>query len=144
MKLEINDQLKNHLNQLKLNKQNVKIIKDEIRSESMKLFHFLMKQQIKLIKQTDIIEKKELELNLNYLINKENNLLNKLEFNLIEYNQIINNNNNNLKINFNYVFKTNENNLIIGHLLVFIISNIIIIITVQITTLSPCREFFLN
>jgi hypothetical protein len=123
MKLELNDQLKVHLNQLKLNKQNSKLIKDEIRSESMKLFHFLMRQQIKLIKQTDSIER-ELELNLIDLINKETNLLNKSEFNLIEYNEIVNNNLN--KVNFNYKFKTNEileRDLIIGHLLVFICAN---------------------
>ncbi len=120
MKLELNDQLNVHLNQLKLNKQNSKLIKDEIRSESMKLFHFLMRQQIKLIKQTDSIER-ELEINLIDLISKKNNLLNKSEFNLIEYNEIVNNNLN--KVNFNYKFKTNEileRDLIIGHLLVFI------------------------
>ena len=123
MKLELNDQLKVHLNQLKLNKQNSKLIKDEIRSESMKLFHFIMRQQIKLIKQTDSIER-ELELNLIDLISKKNNLLNKSEFNLIEYNEIVNNNLN--KVNFNYKFKTNEileRDLIIGHLLVFICAN---------------------
>jgi len=122
MKLELNDQLKVHLNQLKSNKQNSKLIKDEIRSETMKLFHFIMRQQIKLIKQTDSIER-ELELNLIDLINKETNLLNKSEFNLIEYNEIVNNN---LEINFNYKFKTNEileRDLIIGHLLVFICAN---------------------
>ena len=117
MQKEIELEIIGHLNQLKLNKQNVKIIKDEIRSESMKLFHFLMKQQIKLIKQTDKIEK-ELELNLNDLINKKNNLLNKSEFNFSDYNEIINNNN--LQTNFNYQFKTNE---IIGHLLVIIFNN---------------------
>ena len=120
MQKEIELEIIGHLNQLKLNKQNVKIIKDEIRSESMKLFHFLMKQQIKLIKQTDKIEK-ELELNLNDLINKKNDLLNKSEFNFSKYNQIINNNN--LQTNFNYQFKTKENNLIIGHLLVMILLN---------------------
>ena len=120
MQKEIELEIIGHLNQLKLNKQNVKIIKDEIRSESMKLFHFLMKQQIKLIKQTDKIEK-ELELNLNDLINKKNNLLNKSEFNFSKYNQIINNNN--LQTNFNYQFKTKENNLIIGYLLVIIFNN---------------------
>ena len=120
MQKEIELEIIGHLNQLKLNKQNVKIIKDEIRSESMKLFHFLMKQQIKLIKQTDKIEK-ELELNLNDLINKKNDLLNKSEFNFSKYNQIINNNN--LQTNFNYQFKTKENNLIIGHLLVMILFN---------------------
>jgi hypothetical protein len=74
---------------LKLNKQNSKLIKDEIRSQTIKLFHFLMKQQIKLIKQTDIIEKKELELNLNYLINKENNLLLITTIQLIVFEQFI-------------------------------------------------------
>ena len=103
MQKEIELEIIGHLNQLKLNKQNVKIIKDKIRSESMKLFHFIMKQQIKLIKQLDNIEK-ELELNLNDLINKKNNLLS--EFNL--------------QTNFNYQFKTNE---IIGHLLVIIFNN---------------------
>ena len=74
---------------MKLNKQNSKLIKDEIRSQTIKLFHFLMKQQIKLIKQTDIIEKKELELNLNYLINKENNLLLITTIQLIVFEQFI-------------------------------------------------------
>ena len=127
MQKEIELEIIGHLNQLKLNKQNVKIIKDKIRSESMKLFHFIMKQQIKLIKQIDNIEK-ELELNLNDLINKKNNLLS--EFNFSDYNEIINNNNN-LQTNFNYQFKTNqmiENNLIIGHLLVIIYLIIIIFI----------------
>ena len=81
----------------------------------MKLFHFIMKQQIKLIKQIDNIEK-DIEINLNYLINKKNNLLS--EFNFSDYNEIINNNN--LQTNFNYQFKTNE---IIGHLLVIIFNN---------------------
>ena len=54
MQKEIELEIIGHLNQLKLNKQNVKIIKDKIRSESMKLFHFIMKQQIKLIKQINL------------------------------------------------------------------------------------------
>ena len=121
IKLEINDQLKVHLNQLK------KWRNEEIRSKTMKLFHFIMKQQIKLIKKTADIEK-ELELNLNNFINKEINLLSKLEINLTEYNEI---KNNNLKINFNYEFKTNEiieKNLIIGRLVVLIYLILITII----------------
>ena len=50
----------------------------------MKLFHFIQSQQVKLIRQTENILK-ELELNLNNLINKENDLIN------------LNNNDNNYK-----------------------------------------------
>jgi len=133
IKLEINDKLKYHLNELKLNKDIKQSIDTQIRDTSMKLFHFIMKQQVKLLRQTSLIEK-ELELNLNNLIAKETNLLNKLEKNNDDDDDIINsynelkatydnNNNNNTQTCFNYEFKKNEiieHYLIIGHLLVFI------------------------
>jgi hypothetical protein len=129
IKLEINDQLKYHLNQLKLNKDIKQSIDTQIRDTSMKLFHFIMKQQVKLLRQTSLIEK-ELDLNLNNLIKKETNLLNKLENDddddiITSYNELKANYdvNNNTQTCFNYEFKKNEiieHSLIIGHLLVII------------------------
>ena len=128
IKLEINDQLKYHLNQLKLNKDIKQSIDTQIRDTSMKLFHFIMKQQVKLLRQTSLIEN-ELDLNLNNLIKKETNLLNKLENDdddiINSYNELKANYdvNNNTQTCFNYEFKKNEiieHSLIIGHLLVII------------------------
>ena len=128
IKLEINDKLNYHLNQIKLNKEIKQSIDTQIRDISMKLFHFICSQQVKLIRQTGSIEK-ELELNLNNLINKENDLLINLNNNNNNYDKIINDYNevksleNKLQIGFDYEFKKNEiieNYLKIGHLLVFI------------------------
>jgi hypothetical protein len=132
IKLEINDKLNYHLNQIKLNKEIKQSIDTQIRDISMKLFHFICSQQVKLIRQTGSIEK-ELELNLNNLINKENDLLinlnNNNNNNNNNYDKIINDYNevksleNKLQIGFDYEFKKNEiieNYLKIGHLLVFI------------------------
>jgi len=126
IKLEINDKLNYHLNQIKLNKEIKQSIDTQIRDISMKLFHFICSQQVKLIRQTGSIEK-ELELNLNHLINKENDLL--INLNNNNYDKINNDYNevksleNKLQIGFDYEFKKNEiieNYLKIGHLLVFI------------------------
>jgi len=129
IKLEINDKLEYHLNQLKLNKELKKSIDTQIKDYSMKFFHFICSQQVKLIRQTTNIEN-ELELNLNNLIKKENDLLINLNNNDIHsYDKIINDFNevksleNKLPICFDYEFKKNElieDYLIIGHLLVFI------------------------
>jgi hypothetical protein len=128
IKLEINDKLNYHLNQIKLNKEIKQSIDTQIRDISMKLFHFICSQQVKLIRQTGSIEK-ELELNLNHLINKENDLLINLNNNNNNYDKINNDYNevksleNKLQIGFDYEFKKNEiieNYLKIGHLLVFI------------------------
>lgn len=126
IKIEINNRLKLHLNQFQQNKDRKKTVDDEIREISMQLFHFIFKQQIKLIRKTSNIEN-NLALNLNNLIKKENALLNKIEYTFSDYNDIINDYNelescsNSLKIDFNFQFKKNEiieNYLIIGNLLV--------------------------
>ena len=124
IRFEINDRLIDHINQLKLNKERNKLIDLEIREISMKLFHFIFSQQVKLLKQTAHIEH-DLELNLNKLINRENELLARLD--LEDENEIrINDDDlNHLKTCFNYEFKKNEiieKYLIIGDLLVIIFS----------------------
>jgi hypothetical protein len=127
IKIEINNRLNEYLNKITLNKERKKQVDDEIRSVSMKLFHNIFSQQVKIIKQTASIEKC-LELNLIQLINKKKALLNKLECNFVgEYDDIINDFNeieslnSNLHIDFNYEFKKNEiieKYLSIGDLLV--------------------------
>jgi len=122
IRFEINDRLIDHINQLKSNKDRKKLIDLEIREISMKLFHFIFSQQVKLLKQTAHIEH-DLELNLNKLINRENELLARLD--LEDENEIrINDDDlNHLKTCFNYEFKKNEiteKYLIIGDLLVII------------------------
>ncbi len=126
IKIEINNRLKLHLNQFQQNKDRKKTVDDEIREISMQLFHFIFKQQIKLIRKTSNIEN-NLALNLNNLIKKENALLNKIEYTFSDYDDILTDYNelescyNNLKIDFNFKFKKNEiieNYLIIGNLLV--------------------------
>ena len=128
IKLELNDKLKYHLNEIKLNKEIKRLIDTQIKDYSMKLFHFICSQQVKLIRQTRFVEK-ELELNLNNLIKKENDLLINLNNNNISYDKVINDYNevksleNKLPICFDYEFKKNEiikDYLIIGHLLVFL------------------------
>ena len=123
----INSNLKVNLNQLKLNKERKIALDGEIRKISMKLFHYLFSQQVNLLKQTANIET-NLELNLNNIINKQNELLTKLESNSTptQYDEIINDYNqlnNNSQTEFNFEFKKNEfieKHLIIGHLLVII------------------------
>lgn len=129
IKIEINNRLNEYLNKITLNKERKKQVDDEIRSISMKLFHYIFSQQVKIIKQTASIEKC-LELNLIQLINKKKALLNKLECNFVEYDDIINDFNeietlnSNLYIDFNYEFKKNEiieKYLSIGDLLVLLL-----------------------
>ena len=129
IKIEINNRLNEYLNKITLNKERKKQVDDEIRSISMKLFHYIFSQQVKIIKQTACIEKC-LELNLIQLINKKKALLNKLECNHAEYDDIINDFNeieslnSNLHIDFNYEFKKNEiieKYLSIGDLLVLLL-----------------------
>jgi len=120
---KINSSLKVNLNQLKLNKERKIALDGEIRKISMKLFHYLFSQQVNLLKQTANIET-NLELNLNNLINKQYELLTKLESNSTptQYDEIINDYNqlnNNSQTEFNFEFKKNEfieKHLIIGHL----------------------------
>ncbi len=124
IKLEIINNSEYHLNQIKLNKELKKSIDTQIKDYSMKFFHFICSQQVKLIRQTTNIEN-ELKLNLNNLIKKENDLLINLNNNDISYDQIINgfkevkSLENKLPICFDYEFKKNEiieDYLIIGHL----------------------------
>jgi hypothetical protein len=128
IKLEINDKLKYHLNQIELNKEIKQSIDTQIKDISMKLFHFICSQQVKLIRQTGYIAQK-LESNLNILIKKENDLLKNINNKNNIYEKIINDYNevksleNKKQICFDYEFKKNEmieSYLIIGHLLVFI------------------------
>jgi hypothetical protein len=129
IKIEISNRLNEYLNKITLNKERKKQVDDEIRSVSMKLFHFIFSQQVKIIKQTASIEKC-LELNLIQLINKKKALLKRLECNFVEYDDIINDFNeieslnSNLHIDFNYEFKKNEiieKYLSIGDLLVLLL-----------------------
>jgi hypothetical protein len=127
IKNELKDQLNEHLNKLKLNKQLKQKVDNEINDITIDLTRFIVRQKIELLKKTNENEK-ILESNLNNLINKENDLLNKLEVNNnYNYNELINDYNelNSFKslinINFDCIFKKNEineNYLRIGNLMV--------------------------
>jgi hypothetical protein len=127
IKNELKDQLNEHLNKLKLNKQLKQKVDNEINDITIDLTRFIVRQKIELLKKTNENEK-IIESNLNNLINKENDLLNKLEVNNnYNYNELMNDYNelNSFKslinINFDCIFKKNEineNYLRIGNLMV--------------------------
>jgi len=112
---------------LKLNKQLKQKVDNEINDVTIDLTRFIVRQKIELLKKTNENEK-NIESNLNNLINKENDLLNKLEVNNnYNYNELMNDYNelNSFKslinINFDCIFKKNEineNYLRIGNLMV--------------------------
>jgi hypothetical protein len=123
--IEIKDQLKEHLNKLELNKQLKKKVENEINEILIQLTRLLIRQKLELLKKINENEK-ILESNLANLINKENNLLKKLQISdnsdeiLNDYNEL-KSLNNNLYTDFDYVFKKNElidKSLLIGNLLV--------------------------
>lgn len=130
---EIKNELKylfnEHSNKLILNKQLKQKVDNEINDITIELTRFIIRQKIELLKKTNQFEK-ILETNLNNLLNKENDLLNKLEDNNnnnCSYNEIINDYNelksfkSLININFDYILKKNEKNenqLIIGNLMV--------------------------
>lgn len=123
--IEIKDQLKKHLNKLELNKQLKKKVENEINEILIQLTRLLIRQKLELLKKINENEK-ILESNLANLINKENNLLKKLQISdnsdeiLNDYNEL-KSLNNNLYTDFDYVFKKNElidKSLLIGNLLV--------------------------
>ena len=123
----IKNELKDDLNQLKLNKQLKQTVDNKINDITIELTRCLIRSKIELLKQTNKNEK-ILELNLTNLINKKYDLLNKLEENNNNYDDEIINEYNELKsfksqinVNFDYVFKKNElieQYLSIGSLLV--------------------------
>ena len=128
IKIYLKDQLNEHLSKLKLNKQLKQTVDSEINDITVQLTRFIIRQKIKLLKKTNENEK-ILESNLTNLINKEYDLLNKLQDNNNNknYNEIINDYDelrsfkSLTNINFDYIFKKNEINelfLNIGNLLV--------------------------
>jgi len=128
IKNELKDHLNEHLSKLKLNKQLKQTVDSEINDITMQLTRFIIRQKIELLKKTNENEK-ILESNLTNLINKEYDLLNKLQDNNNNknYNEIINDYDelrsfkSLTNINFDYIFKKNEINelfLNIGNLLV--------------------------
>jgi hypothetical protein len=111
---EIKNELNNDLNQLKLNKQFKQTVDNKINDATIELTRFIIRSKIELLKQTNQNEKK-IESNLTYLINKKNDLLNKLEENNINnYDEVITDYNelksfkSSIHINFDYIFKKNE------------------------------------
>jgi hypothetical protein len=136
IKNELKDQLNDHLNKLIVNKQLKQTIDNQINDITIELTRFIIRQKIELLKKTNQCEK-IVELNLNNLINKENDLLSKLEDsnNNCTYNEIINDYNelksfkSLININFDYILKKNEineNYLRIGNLMVNIYLSIFI------------------
>jgi len=128
IKIYLKDQLNEHLNKSKLNKQLKQTVDSEINDITMQLTRFIIRQKIELLKKTNENEK-ILESNLTNLINKEYDLLNKLQDNNNNknYDEIINDYDelrsfkSLTNINFDYIFKKNEINelfLNIGNLLV--------------------------
>ena len=86
----IKNELKDDLNQLKLNKQLKQTVDNKINDITIELTRCLIRSKIELLKQTNKNEK-ILELNLTNLINKKNDLSNKLEENNNNnYDEIIN------------------------------------------------------
>lgn len=127
IKNELNDRLKDHEDKLKLNKKKKKALAEEIKKISMEYFRFIFSQQVKLLREVTKIEN-NLNSNINNLMTKENELLQKLKCSCTENDEIINDYNKleslNLKIDFNFEFKKNEmikKYLIIGDLLVILI-----------------------
>jgi hypothetical protein len=124
IKNELNDRLKYHEEKLKLNKEKKQALAEEIKKISMEYFRFIFSQQVKLLREVTKIEN-NLNSNINSMMTKENELLQKLKCSCTRNDEIINDFNKlellNLKIDLNFEFKKNEineNYLIIGDLLV--------------------------
>jgi hypothetical protein len=125
--IEIKDQLKEHLNKLELNKKLKQNVENEINEILIELTRLLIRQKLELLKKINENEK-ILESNLANLINKENNLLKKLQISSFDNSDEISNDynelkslSNNLNTDFDYVLKKNElidKYLSIGNLLV--------------------------
>ncbi len=114
IKNELINELNNDLNQLKLNKQLKQTVDNKINDATIELTRFIIRSKIELLKQTNQNEKR-IETNLTHLINKKNDLLNKLEENNYNnYDEIITDYNelksfkNSIQINFDYILKKNE------------------------------------
>jgi len=114
IKNELINELNNDLNQLKLNKQLKQTVDNKINDATIELTRFIIRSKIELLKQTNQNEKR-IETNLTHLINKKNDLLNKLEENnYYNYDEIITDYNelksfkNSIQINFDYILKKNE------------------------------------
>ena len=113
IKIELKNDLIDDFNQLKLNRQLKQAVDNNINDMTIELTRFIIRSKIELLKQTNQNEK-ILELNLTNLINRKNDLLNKLEVNNNNYDEIINEYNelksfkSQMNINFDYVFKKNE------------------------------------
>ena len=122
LKNEIKNQLTNHQSKLKLNIELKQTVETEIDVIIMQITRCLIRRKKELFKQINE-NITNLEANLNNLINKENDLLSKIENN--NFDEILNDFNqlksfkSNLNINFKYIFKKNETietNLNIGDL----------------------------
>jgi len=123
LKNELIDQLNEDLNKSKLNKQLKQKLVNEIKSATIDSAKLILRQERQLIYNLDQNEK-ILESNLNNLINKEKDLLKKLEDSNNNYEEIINDYNelksliSSKNFNFDYIFQKNENVSRIGNLMV--------------------------
>ena len=127
IKSEIKVQLNEHVNKLKSIKEMKQSVETEINDMVLQVTRRLIRQKIEILKKVNKNEKL-LESNLNNLISKEHDLLNKFD-NINNYDEIISGYNqlnaSDLNVNFDYVFKKNEkieeNFLSIGDLLLLVI-----------------------
>ena len=123
LKNELIDQLNEDLNKSNLNKQLKQKLVNEIKSATIDSAKLILRQERQLIYNLDQNEK-ILESNLNNLINKEKDLLKKLEDSNNNYEEIINDYNelksliSSKNFNFDYIFQKNENVSRIGNLMV--------------------------
>jgi hypothetical protein len=120
---ELKIELKDNLNKFEINKQKKQSLDNEIKTETTQLIQFIFEQQAQLLKKSTRLARK-VELNLNNVIKKQNEILSMLkkpfsnnEKILTEYEHLMTKDKRQ-KIDFDYKFKQNNNETItIGNLL---------------------------
>ncbi len=119
---ELKNELKENLNKFEINKQKKQSLENEIKTKTTQLIQFIFEQQTQLLKKSTRLAKK-VDLNLNNVIKKQNEILSMLkkpfsnnEKILTDYEHLMTEDKRQ-KIDFDYKFKQSNETITIGNLL---------------------------
>jgi len=119
---ELKNELKENLNKFEINKQKKQALENEIKTKTTQLIQFIFEQQTQLLKKSTRLAKK-VDLNLNNVIKKQNEILSMLkkpfsnnEKILTDYEHLMSKDKRQ-KIDFDYKFKQSNETITIGNLL---------------------------
>jgi len=119
---ELKNELKENLNKFEINKQKKQSLENEIKTKTTQLIQFIFEQQTQLLKKSTRLAKK-VDLNLNNVIKKQNEILSMLkkpfsnnEKILTDYEHLMSKDKRQ-KIDFDYKFKQSNETITIGNLL---------------------------